>query len=333
VQGRIVRVAGVDYVFLYREIEDYGPPWLVGYYVPLDAVNTSLERLTTAAIVGGAILVLALALALVLGRALGAPIRRLSAAADAIRRLDIAGVEPLPGSHFREIHAASQAYNSMLAGLAWFETYVPKTLVMLLMARGHRGRLASETREITVLFTDIVGFTGAGERLSATQLADFLNGHFSLLAGCIEAEGGTIDKYIGDSVMAFWGAPDVQPDHAERACRAALAIAGRLHEDNGRRAAAGRAPVRLRIGIHSGPAVVGNIGAPGRINYTLIGDTVNVSQRLEQLGKQVDSGAGDCVILVGEETARELPPDRQPQHLGAFALRGRGQATEVYRLA
>ena len=205
---------------------------------------------------------------------------------------------------------------------------------MLLIGRGHRGQLASESREITVLFTDIVGFTGIGERLTAPALAEFLNRHFSMLAECIEAEGGTIDKYIGDSVMAFWGAPDTQPDHAARACRAALAIARRLHDDNQRRTAEGKRPVRLRIGIHTGPVVVGNIGAPGRINYTAIGDTVNISQRLEQLGKQVDDGTGDCVILIGADTARLLSAaDGQPTPLGAFALRGRGTETEVYRLA
>jgi class 3 adenylate cyclase len=334
VRGRIVRVKKTDYLFLYRELEDYGASWLVGYYMELEAVSASLERLSLAAIVGGAILVLALLLALALGRALGQPIRRLSAAAGAIRRLEIAAVAPLPGSRFREIHAASEAYNAMLAGLVWFETYVPKTLVMLLIGRGHRGQLASETREITVLFSDIVGFTGIGERLAAPALAEFLNRHFSMLAECIEAEGGTIDKYIGDSVMAFWGAPDLQPDHAARACRAALAIAGRLHDDNQRRTAEGKRPVRLRIGIHTGPVVVGNIGAPGRINYTAIGDTVNISQRLEQLGKQVDDGTGDCVILIGADTARLLPAgDGQPTPLGAFALRGRDAETEVYRLA
>ena len=82
----------------------------------------------------------------------------------------------------------------------------------------------SEERPVTVLFTDIVGFTTVCEKLDATQVADFLNRHFGLLAGCIEAEGGTVDKYIGDSVMAFWGAPDDQPDQAERACREVLAL-------------------------------------------------------------------------------------------------------------
>jgi class 3 adenylate cyclase len=332
VLGRIVNVAGAEYVFLYSEIDSYGAPWVIGYYLPFAQVSKPLSRLETAATVGISILLLAIALAVLLGRALGRPIRRLARAADAVQRLEIAAAEPLPGSRFREIDAASRAYNSMLGGLRWFETYVPKSLVMLLMSRGHRSQLSSELREITVMFTDIVGFTSIGERLSAPQLADFLNRHFAMLAACIEAEGGTIDKYIGDSVMAFWGAPESQPDHALRACRTVQAIAKALAADNQRRAADGLHPVRLRVGIHTGPAIAGNIGAPGRINYTLIGDTVNVSQRLEQLGKGFDTGEGDLIALISARTAAELPPDLAATPLGSCELRGRGEAMEIFRL-
>jgi class 3 adenylate cyclase len=332
VAGRMVDVAGTRYVFLYKEIDSYGAPWIIGAYAPFANVEAQFDRLRDAGTVGLAILVLAILLAMLLGRALGGPIRRLARAADAVQRLEIQQAEPLPGSRFREIDAACTAYNSMLGGLRWFETYVPKSLVTLLMSRGHRSELTSELREITVMFTDIVGFTSIGERLTAPQLADFLNRHFAMLAACIEAEGGTIDKYIGDSVMAFWGAPDSQPDHALRACRAVHAIARALAADNARRREKGLHPVRLRIGLHTGPAIAGNIGAPGRINYTLIGDTVNVSQRLEQLGKRFDTGEGDLIALASARTAAELPPDADAKPLGAHELRGRGEAMEIYRL-
>src|SRR5204863_7956215 len=139
----------------------------------------------------------------------------------------------------------------------------------------------------------------------------------------------TVDKYIGDSVMAFWGAPAMQTDHAVRACRAAKAIAAILREDNERRAAKDLKPVRLRIGIHTGPAVVGNVGAPGRINYTLIGDTVNTAQRLEQLGKEVASDR-DVIVLASAATAAKLPADIAREALGKRLLRGIGEV-EIYR--
>jgi adenylate cyclase len=338
VVGRIVNT-GADpadpentYIFLYREIRVYGPtPWLVGFYVRLDDVNAPLRRLNFVAVVGGGIFVAALLIALLLGRSLARPIRRLAAAADAIRELSVENVTPLRRSPFRELDVAARAFNAMLGGLRWFQTYVPRLLVLQLIGQ-EQTELQSEERSVTVLFTDIVGFTEIAGRLPAPQLAEFLNRHFGLLAGCIDAEQGTVDKYIGDSVMAFWGAPVLQADHAVRACRAAKAIAATLREDNERRSAKDLKPVRLRIGIHTGPAVVGNVGAPGRINYTLIGDTVNTAQRLEQLGKEIDTGTDDVVVLVSAETAACLDDTFALQPLGEQELRGRSESLVVFRL-
>ena len=342
VVGRIVNTGGGQgdnpsdpentHIFLYREIQAYGPaPWLVGFYVRLDDVNAPLRRLNFIAIVGGGIFAAALLIALLLGRSLGRPLRRLAAAADAIRELSIENVAPLGRSPFHELDVAARAFNAMLGGLRWFQTYVPRLLVLQLIGR-EQTELESEERSVTVLFTDIVGFTEIAGRLPAPQLAEFLNRHFGLLAGCIDAEQGTVDKYIGDSVMAFWGAPAAQTDHAQRACRAAKAIAAILREDNERRSAKDLKPVRLRIGIHTGPAVVGNVGAPGRINYTLIGDTVNVAQRLEQLGKEVDTGADDVIVLISGETAACLDNSFARQPLGEQELRGRSESLAVFRL-
>jgi class 3 adenylate cyclase len=338
VTGRIIGIGdsawGDDstYLFLYSEIGTYGPtPWLVGFYVRLEDVNEPMRRLVFVAVVGGAIFVVAVLLALLLGRSLARPIRRLADAADAIRELSIENVAPLRRSPFRELDVAARAFNAMLGGLRWFQTYVPRLLVLQLIGQ-EQTELASEERIVTVLFTDIVGFTEIAGRLPAPQLAEFLNRHFGLLAGCIDAEQGTVDKYIGDSVMAFWGAPAAQGDHALRACRAAKAIATILREDNERRSAKGLRPVRLRIGIHTGPAVVGNVGAPGRINYTLIGDTVNIAQRLEQLGKEVDTGADDVIVLISGETAACLDDSFALQPLGEQELRGRSESLVVFRL-
>ena len=103
--------------------------------------------------------------------------------------------------------------------------------------------------------------------------------------------------------MAFWGAPTAQGDHAERAARAAVEIGRRLRADNARRRRKGLNPVRVRVGIHTGTALAGNIGAPGRVNYTLVGDTVNVAQRLEQFAKEIDDGRSDVIIVASEAVA------------------------------
>jgi class 3 adenylate cyclase len=336
--GRIVGIGDSEwdyentYIFLYREISAYGPtPWLVGFYVRLGDVNQPLQRLAFVGMVGGAIFIVAVLLAFLLGRGLARPIRRLAAAADAIRDLSVENVSPLRGSPFRELDVAARAFNAMLGGLRWFQTYVPRALVLQLMGQT-QGELESKQRVVTVLFTDIVGFTEIGGRLPAPQLAEFLNRHFALLGACIDAEQGTVDKYIGDSIMVFWGAPALQADHAHRACRTAKAIAETLQEDNERRSAKGLKPVRVRIGIHTGPVIVGNVGAPGRVNYTLIGDTVNTAQRLEALGKEIDTGTDDVVVLVSGETADSVGDEFQLKSLGEYDLRGRSESLRVYQL-
>jgi adenylate cyclase len=187
-----------------------------------------------------------------------------------------------------------------------------------------------------VMFTDIVEFTPQAEDLPEHETAELLNHHFALLGACIEHEHGVIDKYIGDSVMAVWGGVSRDEDHAGAAIRAALAIAKVIKQDNAARAAAGQAPIRMRIGLHSGPAVVGNIGAPGRVNFTVVGDTVNVANRFEQLGKEFMRDGEDVVLLVSGDTiaavkdreslALELPkPELRP-------IKGHDQPVEVYRL-
>jgi adenylate cyclase len=189
-----------------------------------------------------------------------------------------------------------------------------------------------EERDVTVLFTDIVGFTALSEELKPTEVARLLNEHFSLVDECVAREGGLVDKYIGDSVMAFWGAPERHPDHAIRACRAASAIIESVEKDNLRRRESGLPVVRVRIGIHSGPVVVGDIGTPVRLNYTVIGDTVNTAQRIEALARELVDERAEAAALVSGETARQVTDQSQLEALGVHHLRGRLHSIDVHRL-
>jgi adenylate cyclase len=332
VLAHAVDVSGEEYTFLYRRVDDYGEAaWIVGAYVKSSLALPLMDRIRWAALATGGILIAAVVLSMLLSRAILRPVRELAEGAAAVSRFEFDAVPPLKGAAFREVDAAMSAFNSMIRGLRLFATYVPRSLVHRLLGMQSGAGLRPEEREITVLFTDIVAFTELSRRLTPLRLAAFLNRHFEILGRAIDAEGGTIDKYIGDSVMAFWGAPDYQPDHALRACRAALAMAEAVQADNARRSAKGRAPIRLRIGLHTGPAIVGNIGAPSRINYTLVGDTVNVAQRLEQLGKSY-SAEKDVTIVASEATLARAGMLAQGQALGAQGLKGRPGAMEVYAL-
>jgi class 3 adenylate cyclase len=334
--GRVVEVDGRRYVFIYRTVSDYGDrPLRVGRYFPLADLQASTQALWNGAYIGLGALALALLVGLLLGRLMSSPMRRLARAAEDIQHFEFEG-KPLAHSVLVEIDEAAQAVNASRAALKWFANYVPRKLVTRLLAEGDQ-IMVSKRRDVTVMFTDIVGFTMQAEDLPERETAQFLNEHFALIAVCIEEEHGVIDKFIGDAVMATWGAIKHMDDHADHACRAALRIAAAVKADNQARRAAGRQPVRVRVGLHSGTVVIGNIGAPGRIDYTVVGDTVNTAQRMEQLAKEYMTDEDDVVVLVSGHTVAALTlhsglPDGVILPAQWHELRGRAQSISVHRL-
>jgi adenylate cyclase len=264
-----------------------------------------------------------------LSRALTRPIRRLAHSVHRLGKLDFDTPDERQNSLFREVNEAFAAFDRSRHSLRTFGRYVPRSLMTKLMDIDSTERLPGSLVEVTVMFTDIVGFTAMSERMSATELEQFLNHHFSLLNDCVERCQGTTDKYIGDSLMAFWGAPDRQDEHATMACRAAIMIAAALKADNDARENQGLARVALRIGIHSGPVVAGDIGAEGRVNYTVIGDTVNIAERLEELAREVDSGENDVAAVVSRQTADLAEDDVHAASLGRHVLHGRRGTIEA----
>ena len=332
-----VQVATVDtydatQVVFTRQIQNYGTvPWTIGVHATAGSLGEEFRRLIAAAIAGVGVLIVSVLAAIILGRHIAKPIKRSAEGAVQVAALDFEHARHLPPSRIRELNDQSEAFNAMLNGLRWFETYVPKTLVRRLIQRSEP--MQSEQREITIMFTDIIGFTSLSEVLPAEDVARLLNRHFELLGKCVEEEHGTIDKFIGDSVMAFWGAPDPQADHAEKAIRAASAIVEALEIENKRRSETGRAPVRVRIGLHTGSAIIGNIGGPGRINYTIVGDTVNTAQRIETLAKEFDTGVA-ATVLISEATATAAGgAHAKATSAGEFTVKGRSEPVRVFRLA
>ncbi len=334
--GHVVDADGRRWVFVYRELRLYGPePWLVGQYFPIEDATADLDRLTNGAIVGAATLAVAALLALLIGLSMARSIRTITSAAEAIERLEFD--QPFHRrSRLREIDDASHSLDKARGALKWFGAYVPHRLVFRLMELGEDA-VRSRRRDVTVMFSDIVEFTPQAEGLPEQETADLLNHHFALLGACIEQEHGVIDKYIGDAVMAVWGGLSKMDDHADHAIRAALAIVEVMREDNAVRRAAGQPAIRVRIGLHSGPVVVGNIGAPGRVNFTVVGDTVNIAQRFEQLGKEFMTDKDEVVVLVSAATLaaikdRELLGVALPEPV-LRQVKGHEEPVKVYRLA
>ncbi|MEM7441969.1 MAG: adenylate/guanylate cyclase domain-containing protein [Pseudomonadota bacterium] len=324
-----------DYLVLTRELSGYGTGRLtVGTYFSADVLNSEIGRLIGSAAIGIVIMLIAVVLGIWMGKRIARPVIRLADRASSVSEtMEFRDLEPLPGSVFTELDRQARAFNSMTTGLRWLETYLPRTLVRRLVRKGLHDEVISISRPLTVMFTDIESFTAQSEGMPADQVASFLNEHFGMLGGCIEAEGGTIDKFIGDALMAFWSAPERQKDHADRACRAALAIRACIEADNAKRVARGDKPVKVRIGIHSGDVVVGNIGAPGRVNYTIVGDAVNTGNRLEALGKEVTPDPSGVTILISSDTAGLLTPGSfDVVDVGQHPIRGRVGSIDVMRL-
>lgn len=329
-KGHVVQIDGESHIFLYRELAGFGDtPFTVGIYAGSeDGLGAEFRRLIWAGIAGGVVIMICILAAVILGRRISAPIRALDAGSTAIAELDLQHVTRLKSSRLRELNEAADAFNQMTVGLRWFETYMPQQLVRRLMSRDTP--VESELKQITVMFTDIAGFSTLSKHMPATGTATMLNEHFAILVDCIEAEGGTVDKYIGDSVMAFWE-PDDTGINVDRAVRAAKQIRKRVTENNTARRKDGRVAPKVRVGIHTGDAIVGNIGAPGRVNYTLVGDSVNIAARLEQLSKEIGADS-DAKILLSGETAM-LAADRSDLiHHGHHEIRGRAESVEVWSL-
>lgn len=329
----VAEVSGQEYVFIFKTLMDFGTePMIVGAYFLSSDLPAEIKRMTASLIAGLSVLLLSLITAMYLGQRIARPIVRFSTAANRIRDLDVSKVEELPDSMFRELSDQAVAFNAMLRALRWFERYVPKNIVEQLIRHGDFDDSVSDARQITVMFTDMVGFSAVSEGMRAEQVAAFVNHHFSIVVQCIENEGGTVDKFMGDAVMAYWQNNEEQGHSAERACRAALAISAAIRLDNQRRQLQNDPPIGIRIGIHSGMATVGNIGTPGRLNYTIIGDTVNIGQRLEQLGKKIYPSETDVSILISANTAEKLSSKFTTIAAGSHRLQGRNTDVDVFRL-
>jgi adenylate cyclase len=209
-----------------------------------------------------------------------------------------------------------------------FRHYLGAEIIEEMLADPSRLKLGGEKREMTVFFSDIEKFSTFSERLDPTVLTALLNDYLSEMGAIIKNEGGYLDKYIGDAIVAFWNAPVPQPDHAARACRTALRCQRRLAELRASYESRTGVVMRARIGLHTGEAVVGNMGSHERFNYTLLGDAANLASRLEGANK-----AFGTYLMVSEDTWRASGGDWVGRELAWLRVLGRQAPVRVYELA
>jgi adenylate cyclase len=301
------------------------PGWTLATVIPeaefLGPIETTIRRL----VVGLAFLVIAAGIlsAWLARRVIARPLITVVDELKHVERFELDQVRRHP-SHVVELADLSTAIADMAGGLAAFRKYIPADLVRTLLREGVEPRPGGSIRTLTVMFADIAGFTGLSERLG-DQIIPLLSRYLDTMSREVSGHGGTIDKFIGDAVMAFWGAPAANPDHAVDACRAALACQRALRasgfaDDQGQ-------PVKVRIGINSGDMLVGNIGSEFRLNYTVIGDAVNVASRLEGANKEYGTE-----IIIGEETRRLAGNRIHVRELDRLVVYGRAGGLAIYEL-
>jgi len=229
--------------------------------------------------------------------------------------------------------AAASAYNYAVEGRrkryiqGAFSRYLSPEIVSRIADNPEALALGGERREITIYFSDIEGFTTISEKLEPERLTKLMNRYLGEMTDTILASGGTLDKYIGDAVMAFWNAPLACEGHALVACRAALANQKRLVELAGEFDRSGYPPVRARIGLNSGPAIVGNLGSARRFSYTALGDSVNLASRLEGANKAYGS-----YILISESTRESAGAAIETRELDFVMVKGKRRPIRVYEL-
>jgi len=208
-----------------------------------------------------------------------------------------------------------------------FSHYVTGDLVTELLNNPEKLKLGGEKRNIAILFSDIAGFTSFSEKLSATELVNFINAYLNEMTKIVLKNKGTLDKYIGDAVMAFWGAPIELNNNEELACRTAIEMQKKLDELRAIWELPEAKQLQVRIGINCGEVVVGNIGGETRFDYTVMGDNVNLASRLEGANKQYNT-----FIMVGENVFNAIGDKIIVRELDNIRVKGKLKPTKVFEL-
>jgi class 3 adenylate cyclase len=298
--------------------------------VPLEPELAPFDRIRRSLAIGSAgALALALFLAVLISRGLTRPVRTL---VEATRKVGRGEYDTrVPADARDEIGQLAESFNAMTEGLALKEQYrgvLDKVVSRDVAEELLRGevRLGGENREVTVLFADIRGFTELTEGMAPQEVIGLLNETMERLSTAVEECGGVVDKYVGDEVMAVFGAPLAQPDHAVRAARAAVAMQVAMDEVNEARRRRDERPVRIGVGVHCGEVVAGNMGSTNRLNYTVLGESVNLAARLCAV-------AGPGEILVSDPIRERLPGDATVHPAGERDLKGFSRPVPVFRVS
>ncbi len=324
----VVEWGGRTYLTSFKDFPKPFPMrWKIAVMVPEDDfMDGARQEMTIMLLISSAILGGAVLLAFTISRGITRPVLLIAEATGKIRDFNLDETIHIP-SRMKEIQLMRDAVSSMQKGLHAFRKYVPAELVRQLISTGEGAQFGGQKRELTVFFSDISGFTSIAEITSPESLMLHLSEYFDELTRILSQYGATVDKYIGDAIMAFWGAPLRDDNHALRACGASLACQKKIAELNRKWTSQGKSAFVTRIGISTGETVVGNVGSTERMNYTVMGDNVNTASRLEAANKLYGTR-----IIVSRRTYEATSHKFLFRPLGLVAVKGKSEEQQIYEL-
>lgn len=301
--------------------------WIYIFIMPIDSLIGQIKQTQqNTLIISFFILFLSIIFITYLAHRVSKPITQLTHQANRISGFDLTYPEQVV-SAIEEIQQLQASINTMRVSLVSFGKFVPKKLVQKLLENATEVKIGGKSKKITIMFTDIADFTTISENYPADKLVTHLSEYFEEITQIIADCNGTIDKFVGDAVMAFWGAPTQDKDQALNSCAAALLIQNCLSDLN-RKWNFEKKPILLtRIGIHSGEAIVGNMGSSWRMFYSALGDNVNLASRLEGINKNYGTS-----IVISDDTLHQIQDHAIVRPLDLVAVKGKKKGVKIYEL-
>ncbi|HEX3356803.1 MAG TPA: adenylate/guanylate cyclase domain-containing protein [Tepidisphaeraceae bacterium] len=332
-----VNQSGVERLYIFRQIaspatEGGSPIILISEMDNAEAMAPVIHLEKILAIATAAVVLIWTAVALGLARILMRPLRDLLGVIARVTKGDLQVRTPLTGQD--EIGQFASAFNDMIKGLQErervkkvFGRYVTTQVAERVLQAQSEHDLTSQKKRVTILFADIRNFTTMSEKMAPEQVVEFLNDYFSEMVDAVIEHGGVLDKFIGDGIMASFGAMDDAPNPETRAVLAGLRMKAKLAKLNGQRSVAGKDPIHIGIGIHTDDVVVGNIGTKDRAEYTVIGDGVNTCSRVEAANKDLGT-----TLLITQATHQHLGEGFHCRAMGQTTLKGKSNVPPLFEV-
>ena len=319
---------GETWVYSWSEIKPgQKPDWVVGVCVKRKAMSAGgiiMGRMVFMSLI--VMIMIMIPIGIRSGKSIGDPLEKMAADVVKIGRGDIS-FSNSPKSNYREIIQLTEGIEKMKSGLLSFRKYIPYKVVKQVLVSRKTAEPFAEKKELTFFFSDLENFTTISESLEPDKLVKLIGDHLAMCTNIIQALDGTVDKYIGDSVMAFWNAPEDCENHELKACQAALACQEQMVLFNETKKAEGLPHLKMRIGISTGTVLVGNIGSDDRLNYTVVGDTVNLASRLEGTNKTYKTW-----ILISDKTQIRIREQILTRPVDKVAVKGKANAILIHEV-